>query len=505
MKQFFSILFIALFAINASAQDFTVDGINYNITSANTVKVTPKTPKYFGNIAIPSSVTYNSITYSITSIGDEAFRYCSGLGSITIPNSVTSIGFFAFQNCPDLTSFIIPNSLTFIGDGAFIDCRGLKSIIIPNFVTSIGDGAFSYCKGLKSITISNSITSIGDSAFHGCTGLTSITCNAVIPPALGTDVFDDVPKTIPLYVPSISVDAYKATAQWQDFIVTALPCTAASNMLVNNRTTTSAKLNWDANTGATAYMLRWRVKKGPGQWSYANLTGSETNYTMYGLTQETEYEYQMRTFCGSSYSAFTDLATFWSAYGCGTPTGLTSYAVDKTSGVVKWNGVGGATEFLLRYKKQSDVNWSYIWKLGSEDRQQLGCGSCNIADQLTPNTTYEWQLRAFCAIDRSRFSTFTDIQTFTTLVAKSNNELVFNKNVGEETMEIYPNPAQDIVVIKNYKLQITNGVKVYDVTGRLQSVKMLTNGNTLRIDVKGLSQGVYFIRSNNGFGKFVKE
>ena len=55
--------------------------------------------EYNGDIVIPESVTYNGSTYNVTSIGNNAFYWCSGLTSVTIPNSVTSIGDYAFYHC----------------------------------------------------------------------------------------------------------------------------------------------------------------------------------------------------------------------------------------------------------------------------------------------------------------------------------------------------------------------------------------------------------------------
>ena len=110
-----------------------------------------------GEIVIPSSVT---------SIGSNAFQYCTGLTSVTIPNSVTSIGDYAFYGCTGLTSVTIPNSVTSIGDYAFSRCTGLTSVTIGNSVTSIGSNAFQYCTGLTSVTIPNSVTSIGNYAFN---------------------------------------------------------------------------------------------------------------------------------------------------------------------------------------------------------------------------------------------------------------------------------------------------------------------------------------------------
>ena len=157
------------------AHDFEVNGIFYDKLNSSEVAVTYKGEysydyydEYSGNVVIPSSVNYNGTTYSVTSIGNEAFYYCSRLRSIEIPNSVTSIGDYAFRCCTSLTSIEIPNSVTSIGDLAFEGCISLTSIQIPNSVTSIGDGALAKCESLTSIEIPNSVTSIGDSAFSGC-------------------------------------------------------------------------------------------------------------------------------------------------------------------------------------------------------------------------------------------------------------------------------------------------------------------------------------------------
>ena len=221
-RTIFLMLAVLLSGLSASAYAFKVDGIAYNKNGDGKSVYVSYGGDYTGPVTIPERVTYDGATYSVTSIGEFAFKDCTGLTSVTIPTSVTSIGEEAFRGCTGLTSVTIPNSVTEIGysafegtpwynnqpDGvvyigkvayefkgemasgtainikegtvsisgyAFYGCTGLTSITIPNSVTSIGEFAFSGCTGLSSVTIPSSVTSIGKSAFSGCTGLTSVT------------------------------------------------------------------------------------------------------------------------------------------------------------------------------------------------------------------------------------------------------------------------------------------------------------------------------------------
>ena len=163
-----SIIAVAMMmlSLQAMAYDFsyTHQGktLYYNITSENTVAVTYYTNNYnnynyvSGDVVIPSTLTYNGTTYSVTSIGEVAFYDCIGLTSVTIGNSVTSIERSAFSGCSGLTSINVASGNTHYSsiDGVLynyvqdtlIQCPGAKtSVTIPNSVTSIGGYAFFVC------------------------------------------------------------------------------------------------------------------------------------------------------------------------------------------------------------------------------------------------------------------------------------------------------------------------------------------------------------------------
>ena len=253
MKAKFIILaFVLLLCSNAFAYDFSAvcesgHTLFYNIisyTEPYTVEITCEhmfsddviSPYYtdylIGSLVIPSSVTYNEITYSVKNIGNHAFWCCRGLTSVTIPHTITTIDFNAFGSCDSLnavyytgsikqwceidfvsnplgsahnlyidntlitnlilpntlteikplafsgatclTSVAIPNSIITIGRGSFLGCSNLVSVQIGDYVTHIGEMTFSRCSSLPSIVIPNSVTYLGDEAFRDCNALNTV-------------------------------------------------------------------------------------------------------------------------------------------------------------------------------------------------------------------------------------------------------------------------------------------------------------------------------------------
>ena len=173
------LLVLLLFSASSALADkfvCTVGGISYSVNTTNKT-ASVEHGYYIGEVVIPETITYNNTTYSVASIGEDAF-YKSGITSVTIPNSVTSIG-----------------------ENAFLDCHQLEYV-----------------------TIGSSVTTIGEHAFRYCYRLTELVSLAVDPPMCGigrySSAFGDGVnrKTCRLLVPKESISKYKVAKDWKEFM-----------------------------------------------------------------------------------------------------------------------------------------------------------------------------------------------------------------------------------------------------------------------------------------------
>ena len=179
-----------------------------------------------------STLTSIHIPTSVTRIGSAAF-YDTGLTSVEIPSNTSIIGPSgyqafggAFAECHELTSVVFAEGdggPISIGSDAFCNCNKLNNVVLSSNITTICNQVFEGCN-LTSIEIPESVASIGCYAFSNCSSLTKITCKAITPPILDPQehngpqhVFVNVDKSIPLYVPAGSVEAYKSADGWKDF------------------------------------------------------------------------------------------------------------------------------------------------------------------------------------------------------------------------------------------------------------------------------------------------
>lgn len=176
-----------------------------------------------------SSLTSIILPNSITTIEDELFSDCCALVSIVIGDSVTAIGKSAFCNCESLRFLNLPNSITQIGNYAFEGCKSLSSVAIPNSVTKINHSTFYNCSELTSVVIPASVSEINGrgllstnppsyGAFEGCANIILVTSLNPIPPTCNKYVFEDsVYQKATLYVPIGSLESYANADIWKNF------------------------------------------------------------------------------------------------------------------------------------------------------------------------------------------------------------------------------------------------------------------------------------------------
>ena len=159
----FLILFAApLFDVDATYEDL----FTYEI-SGNKCKIVSCDIFASGKVIIPDTI--NGAV--VTSVGNSAFKNCSGISDIVLPETIEQIGDDAFNNCKNLVSINLPDSIASIGDSAFFKCVNLKEIVISKSVTIIPENAFYMCEKLKSADLPSGVKEIRKGAFKGCKSL----------------------------------------------------------------------------------------------------------------------------------------------------------------------------------------------------------------------------------------------------------------------------------------------------------------------------------------------
>ena len=201
-------------------------GSNGELTNVQAAAVTDLGTVFMNNSVITS---FDELQYftGLTFLGSSVFHGCQNLASVRIPKAVTAIGTGAFSGCSSLASMSV------VSDNHIYDSRngcnaiietasntlvaGCITTVIPDDIVSIGGYAFHGLPGLTSVVFPNLITSIEEGAYAGCTSLESLTVHATTPPVLGTDAFDGVNVSIPVYIPAGTLAAYQAAEGWNNF------------------------------------------------------------------------------------------------------------------------------------------------------------------------------------------------------------------------------------------------------------------------------------------------
>lgn len=192
--------------------------------------------------AFGSSLASVSIPDSVVNIGYEAFHYTAlyknaakwednvlyidhclidvkqelFMGEQEVKKGTRVIAEGAFENSFALTGITLPDSLVTIGAYAFCSCTVLPSVEVPYGVSYVGEKAFRNCTILSSVSLPSSLEYMGRNVFEGCQSLASIKVFATKPPMVN-ETLGDINKSIPIYVPEESIEAYKAADGWCKF------------------------------------------------------------------------------------------------------------------------------------------------------------------------------------------------------------------------------------------------------------------------------------------------
>ena len=220
----------------------------------------------------------------VTSIGGYAFRECSRLKSIEIPDSVTSIGWHAFNCCSSLSRIAVPDGVTSIGMGAFNSCSSLRSIEIPDSITSIEDSVFSGCSSLNSIKIPDSVTSIEFAAFSGCSSLSRIEIPDSVT-RIGSVAFSGCSSLSRIEIPNSVTSIEYETFQF---------CNSLSSIEIPDSVTSIGMCAFRACSSLKNIEIPDRVTS-IGEWAFRECSSLESIEIPNGVTSIGEY-----TFSGCS-------------------------------------------------------------------------------------------------------------------------------------------------------------------------------------------------------------
>lgn len=176
MKKLFTTLIYTLLALSVMGAEPITTIINGNTYTLNSKDKTAELTKG-ANIAtpiIPGEIEYNSETYTVVSIGDEAFKGNFRLSNATISENIISIGDEAFSTCEHISEITLPNSLKKIGASAFYGCKVLGNITIPNNVTEIGASAFEECNAITSFIFPDGVKHVSDRVLYNCKNIETL-------------------------------------------------------------------------------------------------------------------------------------------------------------------------------------------------------------------------------------------------------------------------------------------------------------------------------------------
>ncbi len=169
----FGILTILPISASAEAGDTFTDsqGLTYTVNSDNTTVSVTGFDKSTTEVTIPGQIENGDTTYTVTTIGSDAFKTCSDLQSVELNEGIETISSSAFKDCTNLTEIVFPKSMLTIKTSAFSDCTALRSVEF-NSDLELGTWSFRNCTNLEKVTCNSFNTQLKAAAFTGASKFT---------------------------------------------------------------------------------------------------------------------------------------------------------------------------------------------------------------------------------------------------------------------------------------------------------------------------------------------
>ena len=206
--------------------------ISYEVTGDNSVRVL-RNAFITGDVVIPSTVTANGKTYTVTELADDVFNYCqNGLNSVSLPSTLTGMGNNIFWECPGL-QYVKSYLPVYQNEWLIAAPANAIEFELPMECQKIWNNAFKFTNQLTKLTLQRPLTSIGSNAFVGCTALTNIYSYARPVPQTEGNAFEGIDKSkITVHVYASALDSYKES--WgEEFSYVTMPDPQQITLTVN--------------------------------------------------------------------------------------------------------------------------------------------------------------------------------------------------------------------------------------------------------------------------------
>ena len=218
----------SLAPLSAFSHDVEVDGIYFGFLGTRKACVTfagdwltgddRQSDTYTGEVVVPARIEHGGRTYTVVSVGENAFAGCDRLRSVRLPSSVTAVSACAFLGCSSLREVSLPAGMLVFGSCAFTGCTSLRQITLPRHTELVDTLTLYCCASLASVVLPHRVRKVCQGAFGHLTAMTDLYCYASTPPDAEQGAFSPRDqRQCTLHVPAEALPLYLGSPVWRDF------------------------------------------------------------------------------------------------------------------------------------------------------------------------------------------------------------------------------------------------------------------------------------------------